>query len=78
MSKSSDVVKTWWFGGENIYPVEIEKPYLYRHPKIRDVQIVGVPDKKFGEVLAASDYPQKDSNLTEQDIRDFCKDHIAL
>ena len=39
-------------GGENIYPVEIEN-YLYRHPKISDVQIVGVPDKKYGEVLAA-------------------------
>ena len=63
-------------GGENIYPVEIEN-YLYRHPKIRDVQIVGVPDKKFGEVLAAWIIPKKDSNLTEQDIRDFCKDHIA-
>ena len=63
-------------GGENIYPVEIEN-YLYRHPKIRDVQIVGVPNKKFGEVLAAWIIPKKDSNLTEQDIRDFCKDHIA-
>jgi fatty-acyl-CoA synthase len=63
-------------GGENIYPVEIEN-YLYRHPKIRDVQIVGVPDKKFGEVLAAWIIPKKDSDLTEQDIRDFCKDHIA-
>lgn len=63
-------------GGENIYPVEIEN-YLYRHPKIRDVQIVGVPDKKFGEVLAAWIIPKKDSNLTEQDVRDFCKDHIA-
>lgn len=63
-------------GGENIYPVEIEN-YLYRHPKIRDVQIVGVPDKKFGEVLAAWIIPKKDSHLTEQDVRDFCKDHIA-
>lgn len=63
-------------GGENIYPVEIEN-YLYRHPKVRDVQIVGVPDKKFGEVLAAWIIPKKDSNLTEQDVRAFCKDHIA-
>ena len=63
-------------GGENIYPVEIEN-YLYRHPKIRDVQVVGVPDKKFGEVLAAWIIPKKDSHLTEQDIRDFCRDHIA-
>lgn len=63
-------------GGENIYPVEIEN-YLYRHPKVRDVQIVGVPDKKFGEVLAAWIIPKKDSHLTEQDVRAFCKDHIA-
>ena len=63
-------------GGENIYPVEIEN-YLYRHPKIRDVQVVGVPDKKFGEVLAAWIVPKKDCNLTEEEIREFCRDHIA-
>ncbi len=63
-------------GGENIYPVEIEN-YLYRHPKIRDVQIVGVPDKKFGEVLAAWIIAKNNVTLTEQEIRDFCHNHIA-
>lgn len=63
-------------GGENIYPVEIEN-YLYRHPKIRDVQVVGVPDKKFGEVLAAWIIPKKDTQITEAEVREFCKDNIA-
>lgn len=63
-------------GGENIYPVEIEN-YLYRHPKIRDVQIVGVPDKKYGEVLAAWIIPKKGRELSEDEVRDFCRDHIA-
>ena len=63
-------------GGENIYPVEIEN-YLYRHPKISDVQIVGVPDKKYGEVLAAWIIPRKGVELTEDEVKQFCKDNIA-
>ena len=62
-------------GGENIYPVEIEN-YLYRHPKISDVQIVGVPDKKYGEVLAAWIIPRKGVELTEDEVKQFCKDNI--
>ncbi|WP_350587767.1 AMP-binding protein [Psychrobacter sp. 78a-MNA-CIBAN-0178] len=63
-------------GGENIYPVEVEN-YLYRHPKIRDVQIVGVPDKKYGEVLAAWIIPKEPGSLNEEEVRQFCRDHIA-
>lgn len=63
-------------GGENIYPVEIEN-YLYRHPKIRDVQIVGVPDEKYGEVLAAWIIPKKGKDITVDEIKEFCRDHIA-
>lgn len=63
-------------GGENIYPVEIEN-YLYRHPDILDVQVVGVPDKKYGEVLAAWIITKKGHSLTEESVREFCKDHIA-
>ena len=62
--------------GENIYPVEIEN-YLYRHPKIRDVQIVGIPDKKYGEVLAAWIIPKEADSLTEEEVRQFCSEHIA-
>ncbi len=63
-------------GGENIYPVEIEN-YLYRHPKIRDVQIVGIPDERYGEVLAAWIIPKEPGCLTEQEVREFCSEHIA-
>ena len=63
-------------GGENIYPVEVEN-YLYRHPKIRDVQIVGVPDKKYGEVLAAWIITKEPNSLSEEEVRQFCCDHIA-
>ncbi|WP_201526438.1 AMP-binding protein [Psychrobacter frigidicola] len=63
-------------GGENIYPVEIEN-YLYRHPKIRDVQVVGIPDARYGEVLVAWIIPKRSGSLTEKEVRKFCSDHIA-
>lgn len=63
-------------GGENIYPVEIEN-YLYRHPKISDVQIVGVPDQKYSEVLAAWIIPKQNVELTEEEVKQFCKENIA-
>lgn len=63
-------------GGENIYPVEIEN-YLYRHPDISDVQIVGVPDAHYGEVLAAWIVPRKGVTLSEDEVKKFCRDHIA-
>ena len=63
-------------GGENLYPREIEE-FLYTHPKIADVQIVGVPDKKYGEELCAWIRLQPGQRATEEDIRDFCKGKIA-
>ncbi len=63
-------------GGENIYPREIEE-FLYRHPKIQDVQVVGVPDRKYGEELCALIIPRAGEQPTEQEIRDFCKGQIA-
>ena len=63
-------------GGENVYPREIEE-FLYRHPKIKDVQVVGLPDQKYGEELCAWIVPREGENLTEQDVRDFCKGQIA-
>ncbi len=63
-------------GGENIYPIEVEN-YLYRHPKVSDVQVVGVPDEKLGEVLAAWIIPKAGETITEEEIREFCKDRIA-
>ncbi|MFP4587877.1 MAG: AMP-binding protein, partial [Desulfohalobiaceae bacterium] len=64
-------------GGENIYPREIEE-FLYTHPKIKDVQVVGVPSKKYGEEVAAFIQLRSDvGEASEEEIKDFCKDTIA-
>ncbi|HEX8602210.1 MAG TPA: AMP-binding protein [Pseudoduganella sp.] len=63
-------------GGENIYPREIEE-FLYRHPKVLDVQCVGVPDPKYGEELCACIVLRPGQAADEDEIRDFCKGQIA-
>ena len=63
-------------GGENIYPREIEE-FLYRHPKIVDVQVVGVPDEKYGEALCAWIILREGESLTEDEVRAFCQGQIA-
>jgi fatty-acyl-CoA synthase len=63
-------------GGENIYPAEIEA-FLYRHPKVQDVQVVGLPDKRFGEELCAWIVAKPDETISENEIREFCKGQIA-
>ncbi len=63
-------------GGENVYPREIEE-FLYTHPQIADVQVVGVPDERYGEELMAWVVPRPGSNLTTEDVRDFCREKIA-
>ena len=63
-------------GGENIYPREIEE-FLYAHPKVLDVQVVGIPDQRFGEELCAWIIAKPGSSPTEDDIRAFCKGQIA-
>jgi fatty-acyl-CoA synthase len=63
-------------GGENIYPREVEE-YLYRHPAIADVQVFGVPDAKFGEELCAWVKLRPDTQISEEDVRTFCRDQIA-
>jgi fatty-acyl-CoA synthase len=63
-------------GGENIYPREIEE-FLYRHPKVQDVQVVGLPDKRYGEELCAWIIVKPGQTSTEDEIRDFCKGQIA-
>jgi fatty-acyl-CoA synthase len=63
-------------GGENIYPREIEE-FLYTHPGIADVQVIGVPDARYGEQLMAWVVPRSGSSLTEDDVREFCRGQIA-
>ncbi len=63
-------------GGENIYPREIEE-MLYRHPAVADVQVVGVPDPKYGEEAAAWIRLKDGQTASTEDIRTFCKEHIA-
>ena len=63
-------------GGENVYPREIEE-FLYRHPKVREVQVFGVPDAKYGEEVCAWIVPHAGADVTEDEIRDFCRDQIA-
>jgi fatty-acyl-CoA synthase len=64
-------------GGENIYPREIEE-FLYSHPKIFDVQVIGVPDEKFGEeILACVMLRDPADTITREEIADFCRDRLA-
>ena len=63
-------------GGENIYPKEIEEA-IYTIPKVKDVQVIGVPDKKYGEEAMACIILQENETLTEQEIRDYLTKIIA-
>ena len=63
-------------GGENISPREIEE-FLYRHPAVLDVAVVGVPDHKYGEVVCACIRLKDGAHATEEQIREFCRGQIA-
>jgi fatty-acyl-CoA synthase len=63
-------------GGENIYPREVEE-FLYRHPKVLDVQCVGVPDAKYGEELCACIILRPGLQASGEEIRNFCRGQIA-
>jgi fatty-acyl-CoA synthase len=63
-------------GGENIYPREIEE-FLFTHPKVKNVQVIGVPDKKYGEELQAWIQLKEGDSATPEEIREFCKGGIA-
>jgi len=63
-------------GGENIYPKEIED-FLYTYEKVRDVQVVGVPDKQYGEEILACVILKEGTEATEEEIKGYVKDHMA-
>lgn len=63
-------------GGENIYPREIEE-FLYPHPKVQDVQVIGVPDEKYGEEVMAWVILKVGHEATEDELRDYCRARIA-
>ncbi len=63
-------------GGENVYPREVEE-FLYRHKKIADVQVIGVPDRKYGEELCAWVKLKPGEVATTEEIQDFCRGQIA-
>jgi fatty-acyl-CoA synthase len=63
-------------GGENVYPREIEE-FLYSHPKVQDVQVIGVPDPKYGEEICAWIKLRPGQSATAEEIRAFCKGQIA-
>jgi fatty-acyl-CoA synthase len=63
-------------GGENVYPREIEE-FLYQHPKVSDVQVIGVPDPKYGEEIMAWVKLKPGETATEDEIKAFCKGQIA-
>jgi fatty-acyl-CoA synthase len=63
-------------GGENVYPREVEE-FLYRHKKIADVQVIGVPDRKYGEELCAWVKLRPGETATAEEIQHFCRGQIA-
>jgi fatty-acyl-CoA synthase len=63
-------------GGENVYPREVEE-FLYTHPQVADVQVIGVPDERYGEELMAWVIPREGASLTAEEVRAFCRGRIA-
>jgi fatty-acyl-CoA synthase len=63
-------------GGENVYPKEIED-FLYTMPGIKDVQVVGIASKKYGEEVGAFIILHPDAAINEEDVRDFCRGQIS-
>jgi fatty-acyl-CoA synthase len=63
-------------GGENVYPREVEE-YLYTHPKIEDVQVVGIPDQRYGEEICAWIRIKSGEQLSHEEVTAYCRDQIA-
>ena len=63
-------------GGENIYPKEIEE-FIYTCPKVSDVQVIGVPDEKYGEEIMACIILKEGESMTEDEMKKYIADHMA-
>jgi fatty-acyl-CoA synthase len=63
-------------GGENIYPREIEE-FLYSHPAIADVQVIGIPSERYGEEVMAFVIPREGQVVDEDGLREYCRGRIA-
>jgi fatty-acyl-CoA synthase len=63
-------------GGENVYPREVEE-FLHTHPAVLEASVIGVPDERYGEELMAWIRVREGAELTEDEVRDYCKDRIA-
>ena len=63
-------------GGENIYPKEIED-FIYTHPKVKDVQVIGVPDKQYGEEIMACVVLKEGETSTPEEIKEYVMSHMA-
>ncbi len=63
-------------GGENIYPKEIEE-FLYTHPAVKDVQVIGVPDKQYGEEILAEVILKEGVGITAEELKEYCRSRIA-
>ncbi len=63
-------------GGENVYPREIEE-FLYTLEGVSDVQVYGVPDEKYGEKVAAAVIKKQDASITEEDVKEYCREGVA-
>ena len=63
-------------GGENVYPREVEE-FLMGMPEVRDVQVVGVPSRRYGEEVGAFIIPRPGCTVRPEDVRDFCRGHIG-
>jgi fatty-acyl-CoA synthase len=63
-------------GGENIYPKEIEE-FIYTHPQVKDVQVIGIPDKAYGEEIMACVILKEDATITAEELQEYIRTHIA-
>jgi len=70
--RKKDIIIT---GGENIYPVEIEET-LQNHPMIFDVAVIGIPDERLGEIVAAVIEPKADTHLSKEEVHQYCEQHL--